>query len=82
MSILSRLNRNIDPFNVTELGDISAKLLSPQMNMNTPDDIYWNEQPKVLACKMFNGRSTTGKLKFKLSLFNLATNDKYFARCF
>ena len=33
----------------------------------------------MLLCKMFNGNSTTEKLKFKLLLFNLATTDKYFA---
>ena len=33
----------------------------------------------VLVCKMFNGRNTTEKLKFNLLLFNLVTNDKYFA---
>ena len=31
---------------------------------------------------MFNGWDTSEKLKFNLLLFNLATNDKYFARCF
>ena len=36
----------------------------------------------LLVCKMFNGRSTTERLKFKLLLFNLVTNDKYFAWCF
>ena len=36
----------------------------------------------LLVCKMFNGRDTTEKLKFNLLLFNLVTNDKYFAWCF
>ena len=52
----------------------------PMKRLETTGADYHSSE--LLMCKMFNGKNTAEKLKFKLLLFNLVTNDKYFAWCF